>query len=500
MQEKQKTDNQQNVNQEEVRLIYIVPDTCFISNVAKADNPKEGSSKVIYRSDVQRLIEKVQAHNKTSNQLTATFMMPTPLLGEIFSNASTVYELIYFMNGMAYTPIAHKKQKDPIRLTGDENPPVFDVAIRTRKIHFLSSLMNKVKEALLSLDKGIERFRLLVKNMENDFLSQDLYTIDLNEKNVFALEREKGGKKHHFIDYQALLCVQTIKDEHGEPIVLTDDKNFFMKCRDLKVLSLSTQKTINEANQLVEENPSFEENYDSSSHMAERMGEIKGIGTFLKLCADSEAEFLTIVQQEASVSLRLNAPKGKQKNEQTASQEMKGSQKSIKGFEDYFSFINTRMCESELYSCLNRKSNNDQIIIPAPLLLATTSSEWSVFCKKMENNGYNLTVMPYSTKEAIATGYLSQLLKKKNVFYKDVSDDESKYYLQLLAAIIMNPNPVPGDGGGGHWFVPKKVIEYSEILGIDLSKYNLICVSDKKKVKTSVIGKPLRHTDPRGRE
>ncbi|MBQ3034761.1 MAG: hypothetical protein IJD25_01780, partial [Alphaproteobacteria bacterium] len=172
----------------------------------------------------------------------------------------------------------------------------------------------------------------------------------------------------------------------------------------------------------------------------------------------------------------------------------------IKGFEDYFSFINTRMCESELYSCLNRKSNNDQIIIPAPLLLATTSSEWSSFCKKMENNGYNLTVMPYSTKEAIATGYLSQLLKKKNVFYKDVSDDESKYYLQLLAAIIMNPNPVPGDGGGGHWFVPKKVIEYSEILGIDLSKYNLICVSGKKKVKTSVIGKPLRHTDPRGRE
>ncbi|MBQ3034511.1 MAG: hypothetical protein IJD25_00505, partial [Alphaproteobacteria bacterium] len=222
MQEKQKTDNQQNVNQEEVRLIYIVPDTCFISNVAKADNPS--CSEVIYRSDVQRLIEKVQAHNKTSNQLTATFMMPTPLMGEIFSNASTVYELIYFMNGMAYTPIAHKKQKDPIRLTGDENSPVFDVAIRTRKIHFLPSLMNKVKEALLSLDKGIERFRLLVKNIENDFLSQDLYTIELNEKNVFALEREKGGKKHHFIDYQALLCVQTIKDEHGEPIVLTDDK------------------------------------------------------------------------------------------------------------------------------------------------------------------------------------------------------------------------------------------------------------------------------------
>ena len=500
--ENKKTDNQSSIDQENVRPIYVVADTCFISNIAGADNPIKGIPTNIYRSDVERLLSKVNEHNANSNQVTATFMLPTPLLGEIFSNESTVDELFYFMNGQAYTPSEAKKQIDPIRLTGDKNSTVFNVGIRTKNLHFFSLLMKKVKDSVSCLDKGIDSFRLLVKHIMNSFLNKSLYSIDLNEKNVFALERQKGGKKHHYIDYQTLLCIQTIKNEHGEPIVLTDDKNFFMKCRDINVLSLSTQKRVNDDNQLVAAKPNWDKNYDSSSHMAELKGEIKSIGSFLRLFGESDAEFLPIVQENASINLRLNAPKGKQKNEQAVSQETSDSQKSINGFEDYFSFMNTGMCEAENYFSSNRKSDNKQIIIPVPLLLATTKENWFLFRKKMENNGYNLTVMPYSTKEAIATGYLSQLLKEKNIFYNDVSDDESKYYLQILATIIMNPNADSGDGGGGKWFVPKEIIKYSKILGIDLSKYNLIYVSNKKKIRQAVIKNPsqYRYTDPRGRE
>ena len=119
------------MSKKEKRMIYVVPDTCFSSNIAQEDNSEEETGGVIYRSDVMRLIEKVHEHNSVYNQVTATFMIPAPLLGEVFSNVNTMNELEYIINGTPYTPISNQ-QENPIRLTNEKKRRVFDVGVRTK--------------------------------------------------------------------------------------------------------------------------------------------------------------------------------------------------------------------------------------------------------------------------------------------------------------------------------------------------------------------------------
>ena len=267
-----------------------------------------------------------------------------------------------------------------------------------------------------------------------------------------------------------------------------------MKCRDLRVLSFCSPI----AKKLADESQEETENRDSSSDLAEINGEIKSIDSFLALFVDSDAAFLPVVQQQAAVSFRLNKPKGGKKKNQTVIEESQDE------FEDYYEQINQRIAQGGLKS--NKEGKN--ILIPVPLLLATTKENWALFRDKMTELGHQVTVVPYSAKEAIAMGYLSQRLKNVGISYGDVHNNEHKYYLQILATIIMNSQGTP-DGGDEKsiWFIPKwllsdKFLKFSKDLGIDLSKYNLMSMLTKENGMPRVIVKPpiYRYNSSRGRE
>ena len=363
-------------------------------------------------------IQKIKEAYFTANEENP-LTMPTPFLGEFLYKNKNLTNLFHFLNQIdskKYTPDQAEKLNDDLSEIEKNIPPIeytywaSNAGIKTKitSPRVQTTLLNE--EFTLKADKKTSAqwtdFRNQVKK-----LAKELFTTlsgtgfpALTEENVHAAEiehkvKETGRKDYQAcnkIDYQTRTTLHNlVQNGNFVPVIFSNDQQNVKRSEGFFPVyalphawrGIETDQTTKILNA-----------QDLPQHLS-----------FLTLSAQNTGGKLIPC---VNVSTSISTPGSKHYAEKQA--------------DDYIDALSSKIDE-----------RIKKGYIPAPVLLAFRKNEWDQVSPIYKANKKD-AILDFGVKEAIAFSILMRKLLNNNAF-SESGLAEKKYYVQILAIMIMNP-------------------------------------------------------------
>lgn len=387
-------------------LIHLIFDVCFANKVK--DNP-----------DVIQKLKEIYSQANSNSPL----LLPTPFLGEFLykdENLANLFLLLNKIDSKKYS-LAHtnkinttlntiKNHIPQIQYTATPFNATPKKAIQSPRVQ--TDLLNK--GYIFKMDKNESNQWALFRNAVQSFTEKSLRPLKgskfqaLTEENIYAAEIEHKkcgtGQKNYptcnKIDFQSRAIIHYAA-RFLIPVVFSNDQQMIKRLQNFIPVYASSQ--------------SWNKMTDSQKIETLNINDLPKQPPFLNLSAKNTGGQLIPC---------INVTANTQPLPPDYLKEMA---------QNY-----TNAISSALGFPIGLKTNNAKVYIPAPVLLAFRKNDWEKLSPIYKANNEDV-VLDFGLKESVAFSLLMRKLNENNEFSKIPEVAEKKYYVQILATMIMNP-------------------------------------------------------------